>query len=325
VKALVVKGSGGGGLGDSIRVVLVGILYSKLSGRSFFVDWSHGLLGEKNVNVFNLVFQLRGVGALDGIPRTDSVFPPSWRSRTEKSLNEVYRDDGVSTWDRALAIETYSFDLSKLDYSNEMLLMWEFDQLPKLRPYLEHARKTASDAQILGEVWAAHLRPHPSIQVEVDRAWLQIRGSPVIGVHVRMTSEFALSKGDIELSQYYSAIDAIRKRNPEAPIFLATDNSECKSRLMERYAGISTRPKWFDKPGLPLHLGDRCPDRLQATKDALVELLILSRCDYLVRPASSSFSMVAGIVGTSVGIKETLLSPPQSLTTRIRGRLLRFL
>lgn len=307
MKTLIVKGSGGGGLGDSIRVVLTAILYAKASGRALFVDWRDGTFGPAGENAFNQLFHLKDVETVDCIPETNSVHPVAWHLRSQKSLSQVYMEDGCPPWNRADALTTYSADLSRIDHPQEVLFMWDFDQLAGLKPNLSIELRTKSDQELLGIAFKRHLIVTDEIRALVARSWTFCGDEPVIGVHVRMTDEYSAAKGSTTLSQYCSAIKRLRRKFPKAVIFLATDNLECQRAISNQFGAVYTRPKWFNSPGQPLHLSGDCPDRAEATRDALVELLLLSRCDYLVRPQNSSFSLVAAIIGGSHQIKEWLI------------------
>ena len=76
---LVVKGAGGGGLGDRLWGVLAGILYCRLTGRALHVDWRDGLLGDPDVNAFYGLFELSGIKTIRTLPEPSdlaSVYPP---------------------------------------------------------------------------------------------------------------------------------------------------------------------------------------------------------------------------------------------------------
>jgi hypothetical protein len=95
IPALVVKGSGGGGLGDRLWSVLVAILYCRLSGRAIFVDWTDGLLAEQCINAFTKLFSIQGIEVMSDLPEEEvSIHPQAWRGRLRRSLHEVYVEDG---------------------------------------------------------------------------------------------------------------------------------------------------------------------------------------------------------------------------------------
>jgi hypothetical protein len=293
ISSLVVKGSGGGGLGDRLWSVLVGILYSRLSGRAIFIDWSDGLYAEQGVNAFTSLFSIQGVKVLQTLPVENvSVHPPAWQGRLRRSLHEVYMEDGNPLWNRIAAIRRYSFDLAELHCPERVLVMWDFDQMDKLRPFLKPAEAVCSQEELLRTVFQTHVIPDPALSLEAER-WVPDGKGRAVGVHVRAAHESSLQKGAVRLCDYFQAVDALSAATDIARIVLATDNQEVEEKFRRRYQNIITRTKWFGRPGEPLHLNPACPDRLQNTRDALVEILMLARCDYLITQGSSAFSMAA--------------------------------
>ena len=74
---LIVKGSGGGGLGDRIRSAIVGIIYAKLSNRKIYIDWSDGVYGDKGNNIFYLLFDVKsGITDSNGVEWSGSTLNP---------------------------------------------------------------------------------------------------------------------------------------------------------------------------------------------------------------------------------------------------------
>lgn len=297
--ALIVKGSGGGGLGDRLWSVLTGILYCQLSGRAIFVDWTDGLLAEQGINAFTELFALAGVEVLPALPEEKvSIHPISWKGRLKRSLHEVYVEDGDPPWNRAATIQRYSFDMLRLHYPEKVLVMWDFDQLEKLRLYLEPTLKSCSHEDLLRTIFQIHVIPHPGLAAAARRLVPDGKGH-IVGVHVRATHESAKQKGFVQLSDYFRIADKLLASGRMECIVLATDNSEVEEKFRRRYKHVITSNKWFGQPGEPLHLGSSCSDRLQNTRDALVEMLMLARCDYLITQQNSAFSMMARVASSA--------------------------
>ena len=81
---------------------------------------------------------------------------------------------------------------------------------------------------------------------------------------------------------------------------------------------------WLDTAGEPLHLvNQRCPDAWDNIVAALLDLLMLARCDGLVYPGWSSFSTVSRIVGGFSPERVVPLESRPSLRQRIRSKLRR--
>lgn len=289
-KYLVVKASGGGGLGDSIKSVLVGALYASLSDRILVVDWFGGLYGNGEINPFYSLFEITNLKSQAQLPDSADVFPGAWRGRLDKSLHEVYTEDGWEHWDRARTIGTYSFDLSKLDHASDVLLMWEFDQISKLSTLITEPVSNAIDAYRYSAT--QFLRFSPEFRKQLA-PYAEAFGKPVVGVHIRATNEFTEDKGSPALEHYIAAID--KTIEPGHSLFLATDNAEVQSTIKHRYQNVITTPKWFANPGEALHLNTDCPDHFKNMVDAMLDIVLLSKCSKLVITPNSSFSEVARI------------------------------
>ena len=77
-----------------------------------------------------------------------------------------------------------------------------------------------------------------------------------------------------------------------------------------------------DTAGEPLHLvNQRCPDAWANIVAALLDLLLLARCEALVYPGWSSFSTVSRIVGGFKPERVMALESRPSLRQRFRSKL----
>jgi hypothetical protein len=110
----------------------------------------------------------------------------------------------------------------------------------------------------------------------------------VIGVHVRHSD----SKTDAPLSQCFDRIDAL---HDDGSLFVATDNSDVLVQFERRYGRrVVASEKWYPTPTRAAHQSVDCPDRTENGKAALLDMLVLSRCEALLRQEGSTFSLVAG-------------------------------
>lgn len=305
-RVLLVKGAGGSGLGDRLRAVLVGALCADASDRALVVDWRDGRLGLPGQDVFGELFGLEGLES-SGFPgKSEEVEPEAWRGRLDRSLHDVYVEDGDPPWDRVATTARYSFAPDLLKSRVPVLVMWEFDRLAQLRSHLRAEWRDFDEERLLSTAWHSFLRPSPRLVAEVDR-WAGGVDGERIGVHVRATREASLQKGDVRLSEYFDAIDRIRRERPRAEILLATDNAAVEGAFRERYLEIRIRPKWLPRPGDPIHLNQENPDVFEATLAAAVEMLALARCEWLVSRRNSSFSTLARIASRASEAKRVVL------------------
>ena len=108
---------------------------------------------------------------------------------------------------------------------------------------------------------------------------------PILGdvFHVRRTDHsYAIKQS--ETAEYFALLDA---RPPEERFFLCTDDPREEEMFQQRYPGrIQSYPK--------RDLDRRKPE---AIEDALIDLLLLSRCTAVVASDGSLFSSCAAFIG----------------------------
>lgn len=80
-KYIVVKGSGGAGLGDKIFALIVAGMYSLVSGRILYVDWRDRTYGDATRNYFPDLLRAVGLAVTDQLPTAGRAVPKSWDGR----------------------------------------------------------------------------------------------------------------------------------------------------------------------------------------------------------------------------------------------------
>lgn len=131
-----------------------------------------------------------------------------------------------------------------------------------------------------------YVRIKPHVLDKVDRFFdRSMRGTEVLGVHIRGTDlRYA---PPVSPAEYFEPMEQYLNERPEARIFLATDQVQYLDLIEKRYgsrvlhydclrSSTSTAP--FNlKAGSPYRKGE----------DVLIDILLLSRCDFLIRGASN--------------------------------------
>jgi hypothetical protein len=139
------------------------------------------------------------------------------------------------------------------------------------------------------------LHPEGAIERRVDELARESFEPPTVGVHVR----FSDRRGNLDVIR--RRLESVTRREPAARIFLATDNAAVKAEFEQAYSGVLTAPKWYPPPGSPAHLHGNNPSGFRTGADALVDLYLLARCDYLVADTASSFARVACLLSRAPG------------------------
>jgi len=141
-------------------------------------------------------------------------------------------------------------------------------------------------------------KPRPELVREAERVFAGIgagSGGRVVGVHIR--------RGDNEASVQVSPLDLFlarmrreTKEYPQVRFFLATDDPACEQAVMAEFPGrVTVRDK------------DLSRTRTRGVQDALVDLLVLSKCPLILGSYWSSFSQTAAELGG--GNLETVRTP----------------
>ena len=271
-KWLVLKASGGGGLGDSIKSLLVAAYYADLTNRVLVVDWRGSVYAEEGVDVFSYLFKLKNLKTQQPLPSSKDIYPDAWRGRLDKSLHEVYTQDGWDSWQRSKVIETYSFDLSKTDYDQAVLVMWEFDQVNAL---CQNQADLANPTDLYQAACKKYLHFSDMFKAKLSPI-LATFTEPMLGVHIRATDEFNSNKGTLLPDTYLNAVNNQLKSKPDLGIFLATDNVSVQAWFKQHFPNVIITDKWFAEAGQPLHMNEQCPDVLLNVSDALLDIVLLS-------------------------------------------------
>jgi hypothetical protein len=228
------------------------------------------------------------------VPDTDSVEPPIWRGRLHESALAMAKIHAPTLKDDPFLWKRFSFDLSRLDYQQDVLVMWAFFPLIDLmrthfRGEFSSLRRLDTET-ILRQTMNQHLQLQPAIQERVDAIRKSWPPNPTLGVHVRYTDK----KTNVQAIQH--KVNKLRSQHPGAQLFLATDNRAMEESFMQAYPGLLTAPKWYPPTGNTMHDSAQCPDKMQNGIEALTDLYLLAGCDYLVLDTSSALSRLASIL-----------------------------
>ena len=334
MRTLVVKGSGGAGLGDKVLALASAIAYAKLSDRQLYVDWADSAYGDGVSNYFPRLFTLAGVPDAEIRPTEGSVRPVAWQGKLHLTWDQLYAEHGAPPWNRQWALDTFSFDQDRLDWPEDILVMWDFDQFGRLAPRIAAAWPECaaqSDPESLqGLILRRHVQPHPEIRSRCDRyAQGFPAGAPRVGVHVRAADEhFRARPGAPRIGAYCRAVRRVLEGVPGAVVFLATDSLAAEDVFRREFGPnrVFTTPKWLPPNWEAVHLGQGTEERVRVGQDALADVLLLASCDYLVTLENSSFSILARHFSSVPGARRVILPSVQlSLPDRVWRRLRRVL
>jgi Nodulation protein Z (NodZ) len=317
---LLVKGIAG--LGNRILCLLTASLYARLSGRKLIVDWRDENYSSGAVNAFHHFFQSPLCVPADQVPETYSVAPAIWRGRVRESAWSMkVRYGSVND---AQGWRPFSIDLSRLDYSERVAVMWTYtDELDPLIPHLQAAADPLAQADrsvILRTLLGETLTLHPEIRGKVDEFKRDHFKGRTVGVHVRYTDHRTA------LWATLVALHRLLERDPACRIFLCTDNIQVKRLFEEKNQTVISTPHWYASiPGRPLHVGSYRPDPIVAGIEALTDLYLLAQCDELIVDTSSSFGFLATLLTNAPRARVCDVKRGDKLPPRMRNATTRLM
>ncbi len=324
MKTVIVKGSGGAGLGDRLGGLVGALAVARLTGRSLYVDWRDTAYGDGSRNYFSDLFCVTGLTCLPDLPQEGSVIPETWAGRLHFSLNEIVEADDME-WSRDKGRLRYNVDYSRLDHPADHLVMFELDFFERIQPAIAAAipeYATLSADQIRSRLVEKHLVLRPEILAHAQRFRDQhFESGKMIGVHVRKTRECDLSRPNPELGSFLRKAAEFLSSTKGAMLFLSTDNSAVIEMFYHRFGKerVLTMAKWMPDAGLHLHMNSECPDQLASARDALAEVWLLAQCDWLITSGCSGFSWMARMFSRAAPYRQVVLHPPVPLRWRLRN------
>lgn len=131
-----------------------------------------------------------------------------------------------------------------------------------------------------------YVRPNRRIREKVDAFWAEHMKSPsVLGVHMRGT-DFHYAP-PVSPPEYFPLIDDWIRRRPDLQIFLATEQSQYVEIMQHRYGArlVTYDAARSDNEIAPFEMESVGPYR--RGEDVLIDILLLSRCEHLLKGASN--------------------------------------
>jgi len=131
----------------------------------------------------------------------------------------------------------------------------------------------------------------PDIQKEIDEFYNEnMKGRHVLGVHIRLTDKAthpAEKKTIVSLENYKTEIRNYINLFPDAYIYLATDSTDYIKQLNEEFGDKIILPDVLrSSGGASVHHHSQ-GNGYKKGKDVLMECLLLSKCDFLIKGVSN--------------------------------------
>lgn len=292
--SVLVKGTGG--LGNRMLSVMTASLFAVTAKRRLLVDWRDPIFTGRSGTAPDLFRELFTSPLVDPLPDTieaSSVAPALWRDRLNETLAVVGRDHDPLFYKKFGSFRKLAISLRRNDYPEDLIVFWSWREV--MRPLRKHLirmnprYRQMTNKEILREAAQQYLRPCERIE-SLTNAFVDehFRGK-MLGLHIRSTDLQA------PVEKLLTLATKVAREQGFDGVFCATDNGEVEARVRQMLPNVVTLPKRLPKGAIPLHYDPECQDRIETASQALVDMMLLSRCPTLIYASRSSFAYVASL------------------------------
>jgi len=291
---ILVKGTAG--LGNRMLAAMTASLFATVTNRRLMFDWRDPIFTGKSGVAPDLFTELFTSPLCEPLPATieaDSVAPALWQGRLNETLAVVGRDHDPLFYKKYGSFRKLAASLKQVHFPEQLLVFWSWREV--LRPLRKHLiqqdsrYRNMSNRDVLREAANRFVVPCDAVRSYVDQFVAENFKQNMLGVHIRATDLQAPVEKLLK-----TAVDVVR-RNQCDGVFCATDNGEVEDRARRLLPNVVTLPKELPKTAIPLHYDPDCQSRVERARQALSDILLLSKCQHLVYASRSSFGYVASL------------------------------
>ncbi|WP_409523338.1 hypothetical protein [Nitrincola sp. MINF-07-Sa-05] len=281
------------GLGGNIAVLSSAMRLADLRGAKLIVDWVDGVYGLSSGDVFNEVFEFP-VSNSELLKSEDfTVWPVAWQNyykmtRPHKEVNGLQLSRVTSDMIEASG-ELYSGNFDAFIVSRD-------------DKYWHHSEFSDEISKYVQQI-----RPQPRIVNKVNSYDL---GGSSIAVHFRHgNGEITVVPPDLQW--FFSKVDGYLESAPLSSVLVCTDCIRILELFRERYGDkvISTDKQYPEVGNGAMHCEDTNDGRLRSLEEAIIDIWLMSRCDFFVGSKSFFTGVALKLAGRVEKQKISVWSP----------------
>jgi len=282
-----------GGFGNRILSAVTGILLAEVTGRTAVIDWRDGEYLDRGVNAYPLLFDDPvGIDVAEFDDRSD-VKPALWAGHLSEHPTDLIQRFFPNDHSNPFIYRKLSIDLAHPIAETDLAVFWSY--LPKMARIRSQvsalpAYRGLAAGDISRDALSRYFTPNSWVRSRVEEL-LRDQDRPMIGVHIRYTDR------KVSLAGIMTEVTRLRRRMPDAAIFLATDNQRVQDEFRARFDKVVVIEKSLGDDANSLHEHVVHDDPLREAENALVDMWALASCDWLVHSRHSTFSVAAAVIG----------------------------
>jgi hypothetical protein len=319
-KYVIVKGCAG--LGNRLFTVCNAIEYCVLSKRKIYIDWSDGQFAPKGNNVFTRYFTLKNINTVIDINEITTsneltFYPEIWKKNINKGIYDSFAVSEINSFHPTLFKSIPEGRTKMLKRYWQYLENTSITQSSKTKNHFagvlnknnfpfgsDLSKKLSEDVIVFADfsppyseiIFLNHIKLKPELEEKINRFVIDKELTKnTIGIHVRSTDK----KPTKNLDLLFEKISDLPLNNPR--VFLATDNKYVLDEFENKFPSLVMYPKFLPKNiqnGLHQYAlyNDNQDISIKLFEDSIIDMWLLSMCEYLLYQGNSSFSIISNIL-----------------------------
>jgi hypothetical protein len=266
------------GLGSNIATLLAAKKLAEITNRTLYVDWRDTMYSDGIVNYYSELFNDNNQDIQLSHFDNMTFFPEMWSTIGHKTMIE----DITKNYDKNLLNKLFNPSYHQLVTTDADVIIICNRIYHKNIP--EESR------------WTIMKSMKPSQPIVDSLNTINLDQIVKIGIHYRHGNGELKGIRNVDLiTEYFYVCDKILTKEPLAFLFVCTDNKDILHKFQHKYKGrVLSIDKWYPQANIGgrMHGHPDCPSPIENAKNAMKDIYMLSKCNYLIYP-KTYFSLIA--------------------------------
>ena len=280
-----------GGLGNRMLSAASAILYANATDRTWWVDWSDGIYANKPQNAYLLMFQNQQQPPVFNPTEHEfmSVIPTIWKERVDWSPTQLMSQHFRKNHSNPLSYRKMSAPFIAESDDKQLEVFWSYtSKFGRIRKFLPKDYRDRDCA--ISMTLKRYFQPCDLVMKQVDALRDRAAGK-TLGVHIRYTDL------KVPIQKVLDRVATCMASEKYSSIFLATDSEYAQQLFTQKFDNVVISDKHLSKENRQLHTLKVSDSKLDNSYAALVDMMVLAKCDALVYCSRSTFAETSRLLG----------------------------
>ena len=280
-----------GGLGNRVLSSASAILYADSTKRKWSIDWRDGVYAKQGVNAYRYLFSSNANTDLPNLNSSSVVVPSIWSEKLHESASCLIQLHYPNKHSNPFTYRYLSAPLNLKKEHGVVEVFWSYtSKYGRIKKFLSKSNRLPKD-RALSQVISRYFQPCEDVTLAVNALMSGVKGK-VLGVHIRYTDL------KVPIEKILIKLDQCMKSGEYHSLFLATDNVDIEKKIVQKYSNVVVSNKRFNLSRQQLHDANSTDQKVDGAREALIDMVALSRCNSLMYCSRSTFAETSRLMGS---------------------------